>query len=438
MILSGWGRTTAQDCRVSRPRSEAELAARVAEGGLIARGAGRAYGDAAQSAANTVDMGGFRRMIAFDEATGQLVAEAGVTLDEVIATFLPRGWFPAVTPGTRFVTLGGAVAADVHGKNHHRDRSFGATVGWIDLMGPDGRVRRVVPGEALFGWTVGGMGLTGVILRVALRLKAVETGYIRQRTLPAPHLAAAMATFEANADATYSVAWIDCLARGPSLGRSLVLLGEHATLAELPQDARARPFHPPAPKRRLVPFEAPGFLLNGLTVRAFNEVYWRAGLAGLGERLVGWAPYFYPLDAVEGWNRIYGRRGFVQFQCALPLAVAAGALEALLREISAAGQGSFLAVLKRFGPQAGAFSFPMEGYTLALDFPLHAGTAALLDRLDRIVVTAGGRFYLAKDARMSRAVFEAAEPRAAAFRGFRAAEGLAGAFGSTQSERLGL
>lgn len=438
MILSGWGRTTAQACRVSRPRSEGELAARVAEGGLIARGAGRAYGDAAQSVGNTVDMGGFNRMISFDESTGQLVAEAGVWLADVIATFLPRGWFPAVTPGTRFVTLGGAVAADVHGKNHHREGSFGAFVDWIDLMGADGTVRRLMPGDELFRWTLGGMGLTGVILRVALRLRRVDSGWITQRTVAAPNLAAAMAVFEGNADATYSVAWIDCLAQGAALGRSLVMLGEHAPVAALPGARRQFPFAVPARRRLSVPFDAPGFALNPLTVRAFNSVYWWAGKRKAGTALVPWDAYFYPLDAIGNWNRIYGRRGFVQFQCALPLAASADALSDLLKAISASGQGSFLAVLKRFGPQATPFSFPMEGYTLALDFPLHHGTRALLDRLDRIVVAAGGRFYLAKDARMTRETLWQADPRAAGFAALRDRLGLRAAFASTQSERLGL
>ena len=438
MILSGWGRTTRQPCRVSRPRSEDELAARVAEGGLIARGAGRAYGDAAQSVDNTVDMGGFARMLSFDAETGQLVAEAGVWLADVIATFLPCGWFPAVTPGTRFVTLGGAVAADVHGKNHHREGSFGAFVDWIELMGPDGAVRRLGPGDDLFRWTLGGMGLTGVILRVALRLRRVETGWITQRTIAAPDLASAMAVFEANADATYSVAWIDCLAQGAALGRSLVMLGEHAQVAALPGARRQFPFDVPARRRLTVPFDAPGFALNPLTVRAFNEVYWRLGKRKAGTALVPWDAYFYPLDAIGDWNRIYGRRGFVQFQCALPLAASARALSDLLTAISASGQGSFLAVLKRFGPQATPFSFPMDGYTLALDFPLHGGTRTLLDRLDRIVVAAGGRFYLAKDARMSRETLWQADPRAAGFAALRDRLGLRAAFASTQSERLGL
>lgn len=440
MKISGWGGTTRQECRVTRPRHEAELAARIAEGGLIARGAGRAYGDAAQSALNTVDMRRFDRMIAFDEETGQLVTEAGVRLSDVIAAFLPRGWFPAVTPGTKHVSIGGMVASDVHGKNHHRDGSFGAFVDWIDLMGPDGRVRRLTRGDndEMFGWTLGGMGLTGVILRVAFRLRRVESGWIRQKTLVAADLRQAMEIFEANQDATYSVAWIDCLARGAAAGRSIVLLGEHAAASEVAPEHRARPFEVPLRKKKRIPLHAPSWALNRLTVRAFNALYYRQGVKAAGERLVDWDAYFYPLDAIEGWNRIYGRRGFVQFQCAFPLAEAEAGLGALLAEISAAGQGSFLAVLKRFGPQQGRISFPMEGYTLALDFPLQARTAALLERMDRITVASGGRFYLAKDARMTPHTLRRADKRMADFIAMRERQGLTEAFSSTQSERLAL
>ena len=437
--LSGWGRFPRVPTLLAAPRDEAGLRALLAAGPLVARGAGRAYGDSAVSPGRTVAMRHFDRMIAFDPARGQLVAEAGLRLAEVIATFLPRGWFPAVTPGTRFVTLGGAIAADVHGKNHHRDGSFGAFVDWIDLMGPDGTVRRCSRSEnaALFGWTVGGMGLTGVILRAAIRLRPVETGWIRQETRPAPNLAAALETMEGATGTTYSVAWIDCLSRGPDLGRSLVLLGEHAGLAELGPVERAARWGRVRPGRR-VPFDAPPGLLNGMTVRAFNALYWRQGLRAAGSRLVDWDSYFYPLDAIGDWNRIYGPRGFAQYQCVLPLAEAAAGLRRLLDAISTAGRGSFLAVLKRLGPERGHFSFPMEGWTLALDFPLGGGTLALLERLDRITLEHGGRFYLAKDARMSAGTLRRSDPRTFDFIALRAAEGFAPVFRSAQAERLEL
>ncbi|MDE3028548.1 MAG: FAD-binding oxidoreductase, partial [Paracoccaceae bacterium] len=418
-----------------------EVAARIAEGRLIARGNGRAYGDAALSATNTVDMRRFNRMIAFNANSGQLVVEAGVLLSEVIATFLPRGWFPAVTPGTKFVTIGGMVAADVHGKNHHRDGSFGAFVDWIELMGADGVVRRCAPDVEpdLFHWTLGGMGLTGVILRVAFRLRPVETAYIRQTTIAAANLDDAMDVFEANQGATYSVAWIDCLSKGTALGRSLVMLGEHAVPADLGYPRRNTPYLVTAKRKLAVPMDAPAFALNTLAVRAFNAVYYRQGLKKAGTEVVDWDGYFYPLDGIEKWNRIYGRRGFMQFQCALPLANSAMGMRALLEAISASGQGSFLAVLKRFGAQSGHFSFPMEGYTLALDFPVNAKTLALMAELDRLTVQNGGRFYLAKDSRMTPYTLRQADPeRVAAFVKMRMETKAGAAFSSAQSERLGL
>ena len=440
MILSGWGRYPRLNCRVSAPRSVEDLAARVAEGGLIARGNGRAYGDSATSAANTVSMRHFNRMQEFDAEKGLLVAEAGVILGDVISAFLPQGWFPAVTPGTKFVTLGGMIAADVHGKNHHRVGGLAKVLDWIEVMGPDGTVTRATrrKGAALFKATLGGMGLTGPILRAGLRLQPVESGWIRQETIAAPNLGAAMDVFEERADAPYSVAWIDCLAEGPSTGRSLVMLGEHAAVDDLPRPRRKTPFATPGKRRLSVPLDLPGFALSGPTVRAFNAMYYNRGVARAGTALVDWDSYFYPLDAILGWNRIYGRRGFVQFQCLLPPDAARAGLEALLGATSSAGLGSFLAVLKKLGPSEGRLSFPAEGYTLALDFPAHPRALALMAELDRITLDHGGRFYLAKDARLTAQTFHAADPRAAAFRKTREGDGTAAAFASTQSERLQL
>jgi FAD/FMN-containing dehydrogenase len=443
--LSGWGRFPRVDCTVARPRDAAALTALVAAqaargASVVARGNGRSYGDSALSASGTIDMRGFDRFLSFDTDTGQLVAEAGVLLGDVIDTFLPRGWFPSVTPGTKFVTLGGAIAADVHGKNHHSEGSFGAFTDWIDLLGPDGEVRRCSRTEnaELFGWTLGGMGLTGIILRAAIRLRRVATGWIRQHTVAAPNLDAAIAAFEGAMDATYSVAWIDCVARGPDLGRSLVMTGEHALPEDLPPRHRAAPLAVPRHRGPSVPIDAPAFALNRYTVRAFNALYWRMGLRKTGDTLVDWDAYFYPLDAIGGWNRIYGRRGFVQFQCVVPQSAAREGLHALLARIADSGLASFLSVLKRFGPQDSPVSFPMEGYTLALDFPRTPRTLALLTDLDRITLDHGGRFYLAKDARMSADTLRASDPRMARLAQARRESGAARVFASLQSQRLGL
>lgn len=441
MMLSGWGRTPRIEANLCAPRSVEALAELVrANDTVIARGNGRAYGDSAINAGATLHMRHLNRMIEFDPETGQLQAEAGVLLGDIIAAFLPRGWFPLVTPGTKFVTLGGAIAADVHGKNHHRVGGFRCCVDWVDVMGPDGTVRRCGPDRdsALFDATLGGMGLTGIVLRVAIRLRRVGSGWIRQTSHAAADLTQAMAIFDAAQDAEYSVAWIDTLARGAARGRSVVMLGEHASGADLPGEQRAAPFLTPERRRRAVPVDVPAFCLNRHTIGAFNQLYYRAQCRKLGESIVDWDSYFYPLDAVLGWNRIYGRKGFVQFQCVLPLDRSEAGLTAILQETHRAGRGAFLAVLKRLGAQDGVFSFPMEGYTLAMDFPMSRGLEAMLQRLDQIVIEHGGRFYLAKDSRMRAETLHASDPRAGGFRDSRKEQGQAGRFASAQSERVNL
>lgn len=441
MRLSGWGRYPVLEARVQAPRSIAELQVIVhSEPNLIARGNGRAYGDSAINQAATLDTRHLNRMLAFDPESGQLIAEPGVLLGDIIEAFLPRGWFPMVTPGTKFVTLGGAIAADVHGKNHHKEGSFRSCVDWMEVMDASGTILRCSQNDnpILFDHTLGGMGLTGVITRIAIRLRPVETAWINQNTQPAPNLKSAIDIFETSQDATYSVAWIDCFATGTNVGRSLVMLGEHAKLEELPRDQRQTPFVIPKKTKRTVPFDLPNFALNTFSVRAFNALYYWAGARKTGQQIVNWDSYFYPLDSILEWNRIYGRKGFAQFQCVLPLNTSEVGLLALLEAISVAGAGSFLAVLKRFGAQDSAFSFPMEGYTLALDFPINAKTLRLLDELDSIALAHGGRFYLAKDSRMTAETIASSDPRIPAFQKQRKENNWQGKFMSAQSKRLTL
>ncbi|VWX48648.1 FAD-binding oxidoreductase [Novosphingobium sp. 9U] len=442
MKLSGWGRHPAADCKVVRPRDPQALEDVLggASGDLIARGNGRAYGDSALNPACTIDMRGFDRILAFDAATGQVVAEAGVLLADLIDVFLPRGWFPAVTPGTKFVSIGGAIASDVHGKNHHAHGSFGKFVDWIDVLGANGVERRVSPTDnsELFEWTVGGMGLTGVIVRAAIRLTRVETGWIRQTMLPASDLATAMDLFERGQDATYSVGWIDCLATDEATGRSLVMLGEHASLEELGDRQRRDRWVRQPRGKKAVPLDLPSFALNSLSVRAFNTLYYANGRRQAGSALIDYDSYFYPLDAILEWNRIYGRKGFAQFQCVIPLAASVHGLRALLGAIARSGQGSFLAVLKRMGAQQSRFSFPMEGYTLALDFPMRQDTPALFAELEAIAIDHGGRFYLAKDSLLTPERLRQSDGRTAAFTRMREASGAGARFHSLQSERLRL
>jgi FAD/FMN-containing dehydrogenase len=282
------------------------------------------------------------------------------------------------------------------------------------------------------------MGLTGIILRAAIRLRPVETGWIRQTTIPAPNLKATMAAFEQARDATYSVAWIDCLGTDASLGRSLVMLGEHATRREVHTGQAQAPFETKTKPKLSIPFDFPSITLNRYSVRVFNVLYYWAGTRKTGTRLVDWDSYFYPLDAILGWNRIYGRKGFIQFQCVLPIERSEAGLTALLAEVSKAGTASFLAVLKRLGPQNSPFSFPMAGYTLALDFPVTAKTLALLDRLDQITMENGGRFYLAKDSRMSAATLRATDKRAEDFQHMRERSEVLNHFRSAQADRLAI
>ena len=313
--LSGWGRFPRADCAQSFARDEGEVRAAVlASDHLIARGLGRAYGDAALNPDGVLTLTRQARLIAFDAATGLLTCEAGVSLADVVSLFAPRGWFPPVTPGTQYVTVGGMAACDVHGKNHHGAGSFGRHVAWLDLMLATGEVRRCSPVHEpeLFHATLGGMGLTGVILRLAFTLLPIETRMMRQDTVVCRDLEETLQAFEARPDATYSVAWTDCLTTGARQGRSLVYFGEHASRAELPP-GDVEPALRPA---RRIPIDFPSFALNPLSVRAFNELYYRRGVAG--RTYVGLQPYFYPLDSIREWNRIYGPGGFVQHQCVIP------------------------------------------------------------------------------------------------------------------------
>lgn len=440
--LSGWGRYPKFAAEVETPRSlDAARAATARSRGLVARGNGRAYGDAAIGTQKTLSTAAINRVRAFNPETGRLTVEAGVLLADIIADFLPRGFFPKVVPGTRFVTVGGAIAADVHGKNHHRHGGFGDHVESLVLATGGGQVLRASPDEnaEVFFATVGGMGLTGTILEATLRLARVETGWIRQRTVVAADLTAALAIFEANDDATYSVAWIDCVAKGRHVGRSLVFLGEHARLDDLDQRALSRRFQPLGRPGLTVPFDLPSFTLNPYSVAAFNELYYRMGARKAREPfLVAAEPYFFPLDRLGSWNRIYGRRGLVQHQCVLPSETAAHALAEMLDRVTRRGDASFLAVLKQLAPAHGVMSFPMRGYTLALDFSVRPGLLDFLAALDAVVVKAGGRLYLAKDARQSRATFYAGYPGIDRFREIRRNLDPQGQIRSRLAERLGL
>jgi decaprenylphospho-beta-D-ribofuranose 2-oxidase len=440
-MISGWGNYPRKDGDVQLLQSPLDIGRALGDGPAIAHGAGRAYGDAAIGTERTVVTVKLDRMLSLDTANNELTTEAGATLSDVIHTILPRGYFPAVVPGTQFVTIGGMVASNVHGKNHHRSGGFGRHVTRLKLVGADGRAITCGPAEngELFRATVGGMGLTGLITEVTFKVIPVETGYFRQETVVASNLDAAMRVFEESQGWTYTVAWIDGLARGASLGRSLIYRGEHARFGELDERKAANPFVARAPMPLAVPFFLPDFTLNRLTVKAFNAAYHFAGARQEGIHLAGWYPFCFPLDAIADWNRIYGRRGFIQHQCVIPKAASREAIGEILEVIQRMGNPSFLAVLKLLGPDDdGLLSFPMEGYTLAIDFPVSERTMAMAQQIDRVVAAHGGRLYLAKDARQDRAMLDRGYPKAGQFRDLRRQSGAAAKFRSLQSERLGL
>lgn len=415
-ILS-WGRVVRRTQHVAQPRFCDELAGLFdgsAGASRLASGLRRSYGDSClNSEGGLIDARRLDRIIAFDAATGVLRAEAGTSLSQILRLVVPKGWFLPTAPGTRFVTLGGAVANDVHGKNHHRAGTFGCHVRALGMVRSD-RSALTVTAQSdppLFGSTIGGLGLTGLIAWVELQLVKVGSSFLNVETIAYDNLNAFWALAdESVARFEHTVAWIDCAARGASLGRGVFSRGDWA-------NDGVYATHDDATWKR-VPIEAPGFALNALTVRAFNEVYYRIGRAKAGSSRQHYAPFFYPLDAVLDWNRLYGRRGMRQYQCVIPPERARDAIGELLELIAASGQASFLAVIKTFGALSspGLLSFPRPGATLALDFPDRGeATFALMARLDAIVDAAGGALYPAKDGRMSREMFRRSFPRWAEF-----------------------
>ncbi len=371
---------------------------------MLPYGNGRSYGDVCQNAGGTLLAArGLDRFIGFDPERGILECEAGVLLSEIIARFAPQGWFPAVTPGTAFVTVGGAIANDVHGKNHHRAGTFAHHVLGFELLRSDGSIRTCTPEQhaAWFSATIGGLGLTGLIRSVRLQLRRISGPWIDGDSRRFASLAEFF-TLSAQSDAAfeYTVAWLDCAARDGRLGRGIFMRGNHSARAQGVEPAR---------RQWRVPLTPPVSPITGFTVRAFNELYFRRAAAEQAAVLWHYQPFLYPLDSILEWNRIYGPRGLFQYQCVLPPAAAADALPELLQRIARSGQGSFLTVLKNLGdrPSLGMLSFPRPGATLALDFPNRgAATLQLLDSLDAITRAAGGAVYPAKDARMAPAAFQ--------------------------------
>ena len=433
MKISGWGNYPYIDAQIKSPRTASSLQTLLCTENFtgIARGLGRSYGDSslAEEIISSIHL---NHLIEFDETSGELNCAAGISLSEILSLFVPRGWFLPVTPGTRFVTVGGAIASDVHGKNHHLDGCFSDHVSTLRLATADGTIIQCSRDNSseLFYATCGGMGLTGIIVSATFKLKPIKSAYIETTTIKTCNLEDTYEQFEAQQQAPYSVAWIDCLSSGKKLGRSLLMLGEHSTEGPLKL----------AKKSKLaVPLNLPSFLLNSFSVNAFNTLYYHRIQQRITRAKQHYEPFFYPLDGILNWNRIYGKNGFVQYQFVLPKEAGLAGMTNILQRIARSGQGSFLSVLKAFGKENKNYlSFPKEGYTLALDFKLQPKLFELLDELDCIVLDHAGRIYLSKDAHMSAATFKQGYPQWQDFEAVRARYGADKIFQSLQSKRLGI
>ena len=398
---------------------------------LIPCGNGRSYGDSALNS-NIVDVRSKNYFIDFNEEIGLLHVQAGVLLSEILESFVPRGWFLKVTPGTKFITVGGAIASDIHGKNHHIEGCFSECIKEFKIMLADGEVvtcsKEATPN--LFKATCGGQGLTGIILDAKIYLKKINSQYINQTTIKTKNLKETFKAFEEYQDRPYSVAWIDCLAKGNKIGKCLLMVGDFRDDGKLDYKVK---------RQKNIPFNFPSFVLNNWSVRVFNWLYYRKVKQRISKQIVDIDTFFYPLDAIGHWNHIYGKNGFTQYQFILPKESSYEGLEEVLTAISKSGKGSFLAVLKLYGKANDNYlSFPMEGYSLALDFKIEKGLFDLLNKLDEIVVKYKGRIYLAKDARVSQETFEKGYPKIESFRQYRKENKMDSKFQSLQSKRVGI
>lgn len=432
--IHGWGRYPVIEAQIHYPDSRSsaqDLVRRINSSTVIGRGLGRSYGDSSL-APQVLDTEMLNLLHSFNPETGIVCCGAGVTFADLLEVFLPLGWFPPITPGTKFVTVGGAIASDIHGKNHHLHGCFSEYVEQFNILISNGEILRCSRMEHadLFHATCGGMGLTGLVLDARFRLKPVRSAYVDCTILKSGSLEETLALITQHHDSTYTVAWIDCLAQGAALGRALISLGEHAESGELT---------PPQRRDANIPLDVPKGLLNSFTIRAFNALYYHRISGKSLQQTMDYDKFFYPLDRIHQWNRLYGKNGFVQYQFVIPTTAGMTGMSTFLRKIADSRAGSFLAVLKILGKENNnLLSFPMEGYALALDFQITPGLFELLDELDSLVLHHGGRIYLAKDARMSASTFQKTYPRLPEFRAIRTKYGAEKMFSSCQSLRLGI
>jgi FAD/FMN-containing dehydrogenase len=439
MEVYGWGRFPKASAALLEPVDSESLikilTAKKKIGSMIARGAGRSYGDSALSE-NLISSRFLDSFLSLDQESATIRCGAGVSLDSILKVCIPRGWFLPVLPGTKFVSVGGAIAADIHGKNHHQDGSFCDHVAEFTLVLASGEKVTCSPQQntELFHATCGGMGLTGIILDATIKCERVSSVSVRQRSLVANTLSECMELLDTNADSKYSVAWLDCLASGDRLGRSIIYLAQHDGNSDTTKEPKYKTRRGPT-----VPFDTPTLLINKFTMGLFNSAYFNLKKKGPRQSTAHYDAYFFPLDHIGNWNRLYGAGGFLQYQFVLPSGAALEGISQVLSKVSGAGKGSFLSVLKKFGKaNANLLSFPQPGYTLTLDFKREKSLFPLLDGLDEIVLAHGGRIYLAKDARMSESVFKAGYPAWEKFLEIKTRVDPTGVFSSLQSKRIGL
>jgi decaprenylphospho-beta-D-ribofuranose 2-oxidase len=444
--LTGWGRYPVIKGQCARPERRSEVLGALADrrgDGVLAYGLGRSYGDAALlSEGRTVLMERLDRMLEFDPVTGWLRCEAGVSIRDLVDTWVPKGFFPPVVPGTTFVTVGGALANDIHGKNHHVAGSWADHVRRVEVLTADGQVVvcDATQNQGLFWATVGGLGLTGIILAMDVKLIPVHNDLIEMESIRVRDLDQFFEVSAQSGAYTHTVSWIDCTAKGAAMGRGIFMRGRHAG-AEVTRSEglleRAQRWASPMLDAGWL---EPNWLLNQWTIKAFNEVYYRKQWRAVSESVVPLEPFFFPLDFVKNWNYLYGKRGFLQYQFVVPPDPSWRAVREILGAISKSGMASFLAVIKEFGEEShGGLSFPMPGPMIALDFPNYGQPLLdLMDGLDKLVADAGGRIYLGKDARLSAEMFRVMYPEWEAWKATRDQFDPQGVFQSDLGRRLGL
>jgi decaprenylphospho-beta-D-ribofuranose 2-oxidase len=439
--LAGWGANLRVDCSLTEPSFLPDVATVLNHSGTIARGLGRSYGDCAINAnGQVIGTANLDRFVSFDEHTGVLVCEAGVSLESIIEVFAPRGWFPMITPGTKFVTVAGCIANDIHGKAHHAQGCFSNCVEAMTVLLADGNIVRASrsENEDLFWANFGGMGLLGFILTATIRLRKIETTYFHQKSIRVNNLEEMLAALDEH-DHTfpYSVATLDVMATGKHLGRGVLTLGDHARKSDLPPGLATDSLRVSGPPKLTVPFDLPEFSLNPLSIRVVNAMIQR--IQASAKPIGHYEEFFYPLDKIANWNRGYGRRGFTQYQFVIPFANGLEEMRKILTTVLSSGELPFLNVLKRLGKESGGvLSFPREGYTFAIDFPARGNTAALLHRLDAMVIAAGGRIYLGKDSYTDASTFRTMYPEVDSWLETKTRYDPHGVFTSNLGRRVGL